>query len=335
MKQRATIRDVARRAGVSHQTVSRVINNKAEISSSTRARVLEAIRELNYRPSRTAQGLAKQRTQVVGFIVPNIANPYFAELADGVQSLARQNEYNVFLGSTNWEPAEELRLLYSLAAQPVDGIILCSARSSETELRAFCDYFQPLVLTGRIFDHPGVSCVLRAYEESMQAMIAHLIERGHTAIGMLAGPPTAPTMSNALQAAGFRNALKFYGLPVHEEWIVSGPLTAEGGYQTARRLLTQYPRVTALCAHNDLVAIGAIHACRTLGRTVPADCAVIGYNDMDLAAMVYPPLTTMHVDTWEVGRRMMERLLAMIEHPDTDFPQITLPVNQLVVRESG
>lgn len=335
MKQRVTIRDVARRAGVSHQTVSRVINNKAEISPSTRARVLEAIRELNYRPSRTAQGLAKQRTQVVGFVVPNIANPYFAEVASGVQSLARQHEYNVFLGSTNWDPVEELRLLYSLADQPVDGIILCSSRCSENELRTFCNHFRPVVLSGRIFEQPGVSHVLRAYDESMQTMVGHLVAQGHTAIGMLAGPTTASTMSNALQVEGFRKALRFYGVPVNEAWIVPGPLTAEGGYQSALHLLTHHPQVTALCAHNDLVAIGAIHACREVGRTVPDDCAVIGYNDMDLAAKIYPPLTTLHVDTWEVGCRMMERLLDMIKHPDDDFPSITLPPNRLVVRESG
>lgn len=335
MKQRMTIRDVAREAGVSHQTVSRVINESSDISPLTRGRVLEAIQKLNYRPSRTARSLAMQRTQTVGLLVPNIANPYFAEIAHGAQQVARAHNYSVFLGNTGWEPQEELQLLYSLASHPVDGIILCSARSSDADLTTFCDYYRPLVLGGRIFEHRNVSLVLRADDQGMQLIIEHLQQKGHTRIGFLAGPVVEPTMSNALMVHEFRRAMQNAGLSLCESWIAPGPLTMEGGYHTARLLLAHHPEITALCAHNDLMAIGAIKACREVGRKVPTDCAVIGYNDVGLAAMYDPPLTTVHVDSFAVGRQQMQRLLDMINHPDEYFPSLITPIDGLIQRGSG
>ena len=335
MKQRITIRDVAQAAGVSHQTVSRVINNHDNISPATRRRVEEAIQQLGFRPSRTARNLATQRSMTVGLLVPNIANAYFAEVAHGAQEVARASHYSVFLGNTNWDPQEELQLLHSLASYPVDGIILCSARCSDAELTAFCDSFRPVVLGGRIFTHPNTNMVRSAHDQGMDLVIAHLQQQGHTKVAFLAGPKVGPTMSNALRLNEFRRAMQGAGFAIDEEWICHGALTMEGGYHSALRLLTIAPDVTAICAHNDLVAIGAMKACRELGRRVPEDCAVIGYNDTDLAAMVDPPLTSVRVDTFEVGRQQMQRLLEMIAKPEQRFAELVLPVTELVQRSSG
>lgn len=335
MNQRVTIRDVARAAGVSHQTVSRVINNHDKISVATRRRVEEAIRQLNFRPSRTARNLATQRTQTVGLLVPNIANPYFAEVAHGAQEVARASHFSVFLGNTNWDPTAEQQLLHSLASYPVDGIILCSARSSDEELSAFCDSYRPIVLGGRLFTHPHASLVRSDHRAGMRLVVDHLQRQGHTRIAMLAGPAVAPTMSNALRLNEFCDAMRDASLAVDERWIVHGPLTMEGGYQSAHRLFTTAPEITAICAHNDLMAIGALKACRESGRKVPTDCAVIGYNDTDLAAMVEPALTSVRVDTFEVGRQQMQRLLEMMGQPEDCFSELLLPVTELVQRASG
>lgn len=335
MNQRVTIRDVAREAGVSHQTVSRVINNHAKISPATRQRVEAAIRKLNFRPSRTARNLATQRTMTVGLLVPTIANPYFAEVAHGTQTVARANHYSVFLGNTNWDAEEELQLLHSMASYPVDGIILCSARATDTELAAFCDSFRPIVLGGRIFDHPHTSMVRSDHKMGMRLVVQHFLQEGHTEIAMLAGPAVGPTLSNALRHNEFRQAMYEAGFAPDDVRIVHGPLTMEGGYQSALHLLTAAPEITAICAHNDLVAIGAMKACRELGRRVPEDCAVIGYNDTDLAAMVDPPLSSVRVDTFEVGRQQMLRLLEMIAQPTERFPALILPVTELIRRASG
>lgn len=335
MKERVTIREVAAAAGVSHQTVSRVINNRNEISPTTRQRVLDAIERLNFRPSRTARNLATQRTLTVGLLVPNIANPYFAEVAHGAQEVARASHYSVLLGNTNWDLHEEEQLLHSLASYPVDGIILCSARSSDADLTAFCDSYRPLVLGGRLFTHPNASLVRSDHSAGMRLVITHLQQQGHTRIAMLAGPAVAPTMSNALRLNEFRAAMTAAGLAVAERWIVHGPLTMEGGYNAAQHLFAAAPEVTAICAHNDLMAIGALKGCREAGRRVPDDCAVIGYNDTDLAAMVEPALTSVRVDTFEVGRLQMGRLLEMIAAPEHDYAELIIPVTQLVRRASG
>lgn len=335
MTQRTTIRDVAQEAGVSHMTVSRVLNNKENITPATRQKVLAAIKKLNFHPSRSARNLAMQRSNSIGFIVPDIANPFFGEIATGVQEAAQTNDYHVFLANTGWDAKEERTLLYSLASYPVDGIILCSARSSDEELRAFCGYFQPVVLGGRNLEQSNARVILRDSVAGMTLVIEHLLAQGHAAIGMLAGPTAAPTMSTEMHTAGFRQALQYFGQPIHEEWISHGPTTAEGGYTSACQLLQAAPEVTALCAHNDLMAIGALKACRELGRRVPEDCAVIGYNDIGLAVMVEPALTTVRVATQEIGRAHVQRIIEMIDRPGQSYPPLFYPEPRLIVRESG
>ncbi len=332
MKRRVTIEDVARVAGVSRQTVSRAINDKGEISPATRKRVMDAVQTLGYRPSGVARGLATQRTQTVGLVVPDITNPFFPEVARGVQDVARSKDYSVFLCNTDESPQEELQTLHSLAAQPVDGILLFGSRIGDDDLAAFADHYRPLVVLNRPLEHPGVSLVLVDNHQGAKLAVDHLAGRGHTAIGMLAGPVTSPSSHQRVE--GFRRAMAARGLSVAEDLILPGPPTIEGGYEAARRLLTESPQVTALFAYNDLIALGAIQACRDLGRRVPADCAIVGFDDIRLAGMVSPALTTVRVDKYDLGRRAMIRLLAMFDDPDATFPPISVGV-ELVVRESA
>jgi LacI family transcriptional regulator len=332
MKRRVTIEDVARAAGVSRQTVSRAINNKGEISPATLKRVMDAVQTLGYRPSGVARGLATQRTCTVGLVVPDITNPFFPEVARGVQDVARSNDYSVFLCNTDESPQEELQALHSLAAQPVDGIILCGSRVSDEDLIAFADGYRPLVVLNRFLQHAGVSLILVDNHRGAKLAVDYLADQGHTAIGMLAGPITSP--SSAQRVEGFRRTMAARGLSIADEWILSGPPTIEGGYEAARRLLAQHPGITALFTYNDLIALGAVQACDHLGRCVPADCAIVGFDDIRLAEMVSPPLTTIRVDKYQLGRQAMTRLLAMFEDPDAPFPPISIGV-ELVIRESA
>ncbi len=336
MKQKITIRDVAREAGVSYQTVSRVINNKSELSPITKEHVQAVIRRMGYRPNRTARSLTTRRTLTVGFVVPTIANPFFAELTRGVQDAGRARGYHTFLCNTDWDPAEELELLHTLAAQPVDGIILTSSRLEDDALYAFADEFQPLVLGGRLpVEYPGIGRVETENEEGMLMAVAYLQGKGHTAIGYLAGPETAPTMSNALRENGYRKAMAACGLPNGDHWVRRATLNAEGGYLAAIELLAAQPELTALMAHNDLMAIGAIQACQEMGRRVPEECAIVGFNDIDLAAMANPPLTTIRLDRHRFGFEMMNLLLEMIDNPGQQFPVRTIPMDGLIMRKSG
>ncbi|MEM7031355.1 MAG: LacI family DNA-binding transcriptional regulator [Chloroflexota bacterium] len=333
---RTTIRDVAREAGVSYQTVSRVINEKAEVNPSTRERVLAVMNQLNYQPNRIARSLTTQRTNTIGLVVSNIANPYFSDVALGVQHMARQHDYNVFVCNTGWDTAEEKRVLNSLAAQRVDGIVLHSSRISDDDLQTFSKtYGRPLLLSGREFNGPGISTTNIDEVQGATLAIEHLKAKGHTAIGLLVGEKTPPTMSNGYRLTCFCRALEACGLPVREDWIMHGALTAPGGHQSTRRLLPQAPEVTALLAHNDLVAIGAVKACQELGRQVPQQVAVVGFSNIDLAALVTPDLTTVHVDRYELGQQVIARLLEMIDEPDKVFPPLITPANRLIMRDSA
>ena len=332
MKRRVTIEDVARTAGVSRQTVSRAINNKGEISPATRKRVMEAVEALGYRPSGVARGLATRRTCTVGLVVPDITNPFFPEIARGVQDVARSNDYNVFLCNTDESPEEELQVLHSLAAQPVDGILLFGSRISDDDLTAFADRYRPLVVLNRYLEHPNVSLILVDNGQGAKLAVDHLADQGHNNIGMLAGPVTSP--SSLQRVEGFRRAMAARGLSISDDWLLPGAPTIEGGYDAARHLLTQHPQVTALFAYNDLSALGTMQACRDLGHQVPAQCAIIGFDDIRLAAMVSPSLTSVRVDKYYLGQQAMTRLLAMFDRTDATFPPVRVDV-ALVVRESA
>jgi LacI family transcriptional regulator len=332
MKKRVTIEDVARAAGVSRQTVSRAINSKGEISPATLRRVMDAVEALGYRPSGVARGLATQQTHTLGLVVPDITNPFFPEVARGVQDGARGSGYSVFLCNTDESPQEELQVLHSLAAQPVDGILLFGSRIDDRELLDFADRYRPLVVLNRFLEHPSMSLILVDNRRGAELAVDYLVGQGHTAIGMLAGPIASP--SSAQRVEGFREAMRAHHLPVAEDWILPGLPTIEAGQQAARRLLSQHPQVTALFAYNDLSAVGAMQACQGLGRCVPGECAIIGFDDIRMAAMVRPALTSVRVDKYGLGRQAVMRLLAMLSDPDMLLPPVRVGV-ELVVRESA
>jgi LacI family transcriptional regulator len=330
-KKRATIKDVAALAGVSYQTVSRVINKKGEISPDTRKRVLEAAASLDYRPSRVARGLVTRRTHTVGLIISDITNPFFPEVARGVQDLARSRDYHVFLCNTDDDPVEDLQALRSLATHAVDGIILFGYYLDAAALSGFADSYRPVVLINRHFQHPHVSQVIADNYSGARLAVDHLVEQGHTAIGMLVGVESA--IGPVRRVNGFRAALAAHGLRTEAAWIVSSPATLTGGYDRARQLLTEHPEITALFAYNDLMALGALRACQDIGLKVPGDCAIIGFDDIKLASMVTPSLTSVHIDKYELGQQSMVRLLDMIDHPDETYPPVSVDA-ALVIRES-
>lgn len=329
------MRDVAREAAVSIKTVSRVVNNQGEISDETRQRVLAAIERLGYRPSKVARALVTQRTDTLGLIVGDIANPFFSEVARGVLQTAQAQGYDVFLCNSDYDPQQEIHALYSLADHNVDGMIIFPCWENKEELKVFADQYKPLVVVNRVFDrHPGMGLVLNDIRGGARMAVEYLISRGHTAIGMLAGRATPLHLMERVQ--GFREALLAHNLPVVEEWILTGAtnLDIDRGYESARQLLTRYPQVEAVLAYNDLIAAGAIRACRELGRRVPEDLAIVGFDDIPLAEMIAPPLTTVHIDKYQLGQQAVLRLVEMLNDPAADLPPIYLDV-ELVIRESA
>ncbi|MBX3058884.1 MAG: LacI family DNA-binding transcriptional regulator [Anaerolineae bacterium] len=328
---RVTIEDVAQAAGVSRQTVSRAMNDKGEISPETKERVMQAIQELGYRPNRLAQGMVTQRTKTVGMVMPDITNLFFPEVARGVQDVGRQIDYNVLLCNTDDNPQEEIKTLISLAAQRVDGIIMIGSNANADELRAFADSYAPIVMVNREFAHPHVSVIMVDNEHGGFLATEHLIATGRQKIGMIVTP--AYRHSQIRRVEGYRQALQQYGLPQHDDLIVGGAPTMPGGYEAMQQLLAQDGGVTAVFAYNDLMALGAIRACRDLGKQVPTDISIIGFDDIGMAAMVVPSLSSIRVDKYALGQQAMNRLLDMLDNPDTSFDTIHVGVD-LVQRES-
>lgn len=335
MKPRITIEDVAREAGVSRQTVSRAINNRADISSDTLNRVLEMVDKLGYRPSRMAQGLVTQHTYTVGLVVSDITNPFFPEIARGVLDAAQLRDYSVFLCNTDGNLQQELRILESLADHGVDGIIIYPSYDSDDNLKTFMKQFGgPVVVVNHPFKHPRVSNVMVDNQRGAKLAVDYLVSKGHTAIGMLAGVMNT-SRERVRRIQGFRQALAGHGLPVVEEWIVpSLDPTFERGYEAGRFLLTQHPQVTAIFAYNDLLALGAIRACHEVGRHIPSDCAIIGFDDIRWAATATPSLTSIGVNKHYLGEQAVTRLLAMLENPEATFAPIYIDI-ELVIRESA
>jgi LacI family transcriptional regulator len=327
-----TMRDVAQQAGVSIKTVSRVVNHEGEISDATRERVTSVIDELGYRPNVLARALVTQRTQTLGLVVVTIDNPFFSEIASVVQAAAREHHYHTFLASTENNLTDELNILESLAAQGVDGIIVCPTYLSNENLLQFAERFRPIVSIHNPVEHPHISQVRADIRLGAHIAVDYLCEKGHIRIGMVASTESPP--ERRWREHGYAAGLAEHGIRFEPRWVCRGHSTIEGGYEAAKQLLAGYPDLTALLAYNDLMAVGALRACQELGRRVPEDCAVVGFDDSAVAAVTTPALTTVRVDKRELGRCAVERLFEMIDNPDEVYPPLVLRP-ELVVRQSA
>ena len=330
----ATLREVARRAGVSIATVSYVLNGTRRVRPEVEARVWEAVAALGYRPNRVARGLRRRRTHVLGLIVPDSANPFFAEVARGLEDASFAAEYRLILCNSDGDPLKEQRYLEVLLEQRVDGIALVSASAAPLHLSTLQASGVPFVVVDR--DLPGLEadCVLADNLQGGYLATRHLLERGHRRIACITGP--SDLTPSADRVRGYRQAMAEAGIEPPDLWIRRGDFRAESGYQAARFFLSLPPglRPTAIFACNDLMAIGALRAIGEAGLAVPRDIALVGFDDITLAAYVIPPLTTVAQPTYEMGRLAGELLIQRIQERGRPPARPPLPV-RLVVRQSA
>ncbi|MBN1316999.1 MAG: LacI family DNA-binding transcriptional regulator [Anaerolineales bacterium] len=329
---RTTMADVARKAGVSLMTVSRVINNKDDVSQATREHVLDVIDRLDFRPSGIARGLATQRTGTLGLVVPDVANPFFADVALGVEQKTSDAGYVLFLCNTGEESQREKDVLKSLEEKRIDGLILCSSRLEEKDLKSLLKQHPAVVLVNRQSEIDGVFSVMVDDVAGGEMVTRHLLQSGHRAIGFLVGPDIS--FSGRQRNIGRQTALKSFGLEQNPAWVKSCAPVVESGERAARELLSQHPELTAVVCHNDMVAIGVLRACQAMGLDVPGDVAVAGYDDVWISSLVTPPLTTCRVPRFELGEQAVSLLLNLIENDNSqDTPIVLQP--ELVVRASA
>lgn len=330
MKTSVTIADVAKAVGVSTQTVSRVINEKGEVSPETRQRVLEAIEHLGYRPNSLARGLVMNKTLALGLIVPDIANPFFPEIVQGAEEVALEHGYTLVLGNTNESAEREMNVLRTFEARRVDGLLLCSSRLPEEQLLPLLRKHNEVVLVNRQVTLDNVSMVRVDYVQGTSMAISHLLEQGRRRIGFLAGPATSHSHHMRLQA--FIQTLREHGQAYDPAAVFLCAPTTEGGYQAARAILQQRTDLDGLLCYNDLVAIGVLQACAELGLAVPQKLAVIGYDDIQAAHLVTPALTTVGISKSLLGAKATELLLRRLTG-DQQGVDLVLP-SQLIVRSS-
>lgn len=333
MTKRVTIKDVAKEAGISYQTVSRVINNKGEVSPEVRARVQAAIAKLGYRPSAIARSMVRGRTHTLGCIAPNLIDYTFACLVEGAKSEARQRGY--FLLASSAEQEDDVSALCDemLSSGRVDGLLAINPYADGRHR-----HFEQLIAQGAAIVyygvgrlHTGVSAVGLDDENGAYQLAHHLITLGHTRLAMVTGPRNEDCVQD--RSAGFERALREVGLSASSDFIWMGDWSATSGYQAMQQWLAAGAKFTALFAQNDRMAVGAIKAARDYGRRVPHDLAVVGFDDMPLASYFDPPLTTIRQDIFEQGRRGAHILIEQIENSSCLLERVVVPA-QLMIRES-
>jgi DNA-binding LacI/PurR family transcriptional regulator len=316
---RVGIHDVAARAGVSVATVSRSYTAPHTVREATRSHVLAVAAALGYRPNRAARGLITGRTGNIGVIVPDLGNPYFQGVLKGAQARAREADYAVFIADGQESASEEEALIGAMSKQ-VDGVVLCSSRLSPATL-AGLEATPAVVLLNRRID--GLSTVTVDSADGMRQAIAHLTALGHARCAFLSGPRRS--WSNQQRLRGLRAA--------PAQIVTIGPVAPQfqGGVDAAEQVLAS--GVTAVLAYNDLVAAGIISRLAQLGVGVPGELSVVGFDDIPLAAMLTPPLTTVAAPTVQAGVAAVDALLSRLEDPDAAPAVLDLPAT-LVVRGS-
>ena len=323
-----TLQDVARKAGVSAKTVSRVINNQGEISEATRQRILTIIDELGYRPNALARSLVSGKSSTVALIIPQITDPFFPDVMLGVENLARQNGYSVFLCNTNDDPQQELFYIDVLATKRVDGIILCGSRLNADQLTEVAKQHRVSILTSR--EPRGSAVISIPGEAGLNEITTHLIRLGHQRLAHI-GFQIAEEND---RLSGYQRALRENGLEIDEQRIAMVPrVSIEAGRSLAKKVLERAPEITGITCYNDLMAIGALQACAELGRRVPDDIAIVGFDDIPLASLVTPALTTMHVPRYQLGEMVMELLLRVMA-ADGTFEERLWVEPRLIIRET-
>ena len=326
---RPTIRDVARQAGVSHQTVSRVINESADVLPETRALVEEAIKELGYRPSAIARSMARGQTHTLACISPNLTDYTFASVIEGAETEARQHGYFI-LSSSATDPDAFRELVDELVGhRRVDGLIVINPYS-DARFEHLPENF-PVVFVGARAHGEGISSVCLDDEKVAYEARRHLISFGHTGIAMVTGPMEEDCSQDRTE--GYRRALTEAGIPFDESMIVEGDWSATSGQDALLSFVEQGRAPTAVFAQNDRMAMGVLRAARDVNLKVPSQLAVIGVDDMPLSSYFDPPLTTMQQDMPRIGREATRILLDIINKKNTSLREVKLSA-QLIVRQS-
>jgi LacI family transcriptional regulator, repressor for deo operon, udp, cdd, tsx, nupC, and nupG len=326
----ASIKDVAKLANVSTATVSRVLRNAGNVTEETKRRVLEAIEALNYQPNVLGRYLRRMETETVLVIVPDITNPFFSKVLRGIEAVALERGYQVLLGDTQNDVQLEEQYLNVLPQKQVDGMIFLTARTRKELMEEMSRQF-PIVLACEYLEGTDIPTVSIDNISSARKATEHLIGLGHRRIAHLTGPMDVILSRDRLR--GYYQALAQHDIDVDAALVQEGDFSYESGYNVTLKLLALEKPPTAIFAANDAMAIGAIKAVRHRGGRVPDDVAVVGFDDIQMASIFEPGVTTIAQPMFDIGKQAMKLLLQLIDGEEVERRQFVLP-DRLVIRES-
>ncbi|MET7991096.1 LacI family DNA-binding transcriptional regulator [Amycolatopsis sp. NPDC005232] len=329
MNRPPTIKDVAERAGVHAATASRALNpaTRGMVNARTANRVAEAARALGYAPNSAARSLRTRTSSVAGVIIPDLRNPVFPPIVRGIEDGLRDAGYMALVGNTDGDPDRERELVTAMRGRQIDGFILATSRRSD-ELESSV----PTVLVNRRTDNGGIPSVTADNAAGIHLLVRHLAGLGHTRIGHVAGPRDLSTGWERYR--GYLDATTSLGLEAATEAVeFADAFTETAGHAATLRLLAAHPSLTAVLAGNDLIALGCYSALDELGRAVPGDVSVTGFNDMPFVDRQRPSLTTVRIPHYDIGREAARLLLEHIASPTAPAKRVVLPV-ELVRRDS-
>jgi len=328
----ATIRDVAREAGVSIATISRLFNGSARVSADTSKRVREVAERMGYWPNGAARSLITKRTNALGVLLPDLYGEFFSEVIRGIDLEARREGYHLVVSSSHSDAGELFAALQTMRGR-IDGLVaMAPDLGSPGPLDQSAGRF-PIVLVNPGFDSERCASVAADNVAGARAMVGHLAGLGHREIAFITGPES--NRDAMLRWQGYRAAATELGLTTSADLEVRGNFTESSGYEAARRLLARSPRPTAIFAANDNMAVGALSALREAGLRVPEDVAVTGFDDIASSSFLSPRLTTVRVEAWRLGQRAVQLLLAAMQGGAAAPPEHEILPATLVVRESS
>jgi len=328
----STILDVAKLAGVSTATVSRVINSPETVRESTRKKVLHAMGVCNYKYNALARGFATKKTNTIGLIIPNINNPVFAESTRGVQDYADSNKIQIILGNTYYQYEKEEGLIKTLREKQVDGFIITTTNPKSTVLNSLVEEKVPFVLLYSTLKKGAFSAVGVDNFKGGYLATEHLVKLGHKRIGMIAGKFSISDRS-LHRWHGYRQCLKKHNIAYDNSLLSQTNYSLTGGKVSMKKMLAlQYPPTAVFCS-NDYMALGAMKGARECGLSLPQDMSIVGFDDIQIASYVVPELTTIHQPAYEMGKLGAKILFKLMEEK-TGKPVQKMLASSLVVRES-
>ena len=329
-KAKMDIHTVAKRANVSIATVSRTVNRVPTVNPKLAKRVWEAIDELGYFPNTQARALGSGRSGLLGLIVSEITNPFFPELIQGFEDVAVENGYEILVSSTNYEPKKMELCIRRMLERKVEGVAVMTFGIEQPLYEQLAHRNIPLVLVDAGPDRPGISLLKVDYHHGIRQGVQHLAALGHRKLGFITGPRGLHSAESRLLA--FTNSIAECGIAPRSEWIVLGDHTLEGGIGAMEKILAGSDQPTAILCSNDMTALGVLHKAYRAGLRVPQDLSVIGFDDIHMARVMIPPLTSIQMSRLELAHAAVSALRA---HAEGTGQQREYKIGtQLVVRES-